>query len=323
MAGVWRGRQVEEAVAQEFNVQLVDKLKSMYTADMRSDSSNRAQYVDLWDPKSYGNDPVLKDAVSLMTPETRAYVKSVFGNEFMVRRDMIKDAIGYRKASIGDAWTGTSRWSPEVQTAVKTVTMAIMGNKAYGLLVNSEAVVKDVVKEAKSLIMIKSLVMPAINIASDTVQLLGRGVPVADIVRSTPKKMVEVNAYVKGRVRKMEAEGEFYVAQGTKDFNKQLKLKAEIQSISDAQKRLSIWPLIQAGEFGLIADVGNSLGDLDLTQGKLAEFIEKLTDKLPEAVRTAGNYALIGSDTPLYEGIQKTMEYGDFIMKCLYYVSVT
>lgn len=141
----------------------------------------------------------------------------------------------------------------------------------------------------------------------------------SDIVRSTPKKMVEVNAYVKGRVRKMEAQGELYVAQGTQDFNKQLKLKAEIQSISDAQKRLSIWPLIQAGEFGLIADVGNSRGDLDLTQGKLAEFIEKLTDKLPPAVVKAGNYALIGSDTPLYEGIQKTMEYGDFIMKCLYY----
>jgi hypothetical protein len=83
--------------------------------------------------------------------------------------------------------------------------------------------------------------------------------------------------------------------------------------------RLSIWPLIRNGEFGLIADVGNSRGDLDLVNGRMAKFIKNLTDKLPPAVYKAGNYALIGSDTPLYEGIQKTMEYGDFIMKALYY----
>ena len=169
--------------------------------------------------------------------------------------------------------------------------------------------------------MIKSLVMPAINIASDTVQLLGRGVPMADIVRSVPRKITEVQAYARNRLRKMDLETKLYVAEGAKEFNEQLKLKAEIQAIDDMNSRLSIWPLIQNGEFGLIADLKNAKtdDDLDVPQAKMAEFIGKLTEKLPKSLLKAGNYALIGSDTPLYEGIQKTMEYGDFIMKALYY----
>ena len=319
MVGVWRGRQVEEQVAQEFNRQLIDKLHAMYKADLKSDSANRSQYIDLLNSKSYGNDKIIKDAIALMTPETRAYAKELFGDKLMVRRDLVNDVIGYRKASIGDAWTGTSRWSPETQAAVKNVMMSLMGNKAYQHLINAEGILKEVVGETKSLIMIKSLVMPAINIASDTVQLITRGVALSTIMSSTPKKVAEVLYYVKGNLRRLEAEGELRAAQGTGDHNKQLKLKAELQSIQDGAKRLSIWPLIEAGEFGLIADLGNSRGDLDMVQGKMHQFIEKLTDKLPPAVLKAGNYALIGSDTPLYEGIQKTMEYGDFIMKALYY----
>jgi hypothetical protein len=119
----------------------------------------------------------------------------------------------------------------------------------------------------------------------------------------------------------MDLETKLYVAEGAKEFNEQLKLKAEIQAIDDMNSRLSIWPLIQNGEFGLIADLKNAKtdDDLDVPQAKMAEFIGKLTEKLPKSLLKAGNYALIGSDTPLYEGIQKTMEYGDFIMKALYY----
>jgi hypothetical protein len=205
-----------------------------------------------------------------------------------------------------------------------------MGNNAYKILVAAEGIGTEIVNEVKSAIMIKSLVMPAINIASDTVQLMGRGVPIADIIKSTPKKIAEVASFVKGRVRRLDAEAEMYVAQGAKKFGEVARLKSEILAIHDMDTRLSIWPLIQNGEFGLIADVGNSRGDLiadvgdsrgdlDLVNGRMAQFLQKLTDKLPPAVLKAGNYALIGSDTLLYEGIQKTMEYGDFIMKALYY----
>jgi len=319
MAGVWRGRQVEEAVAHKFNTELIDKMHEMYKSDIQKSAANKSQYVNLFDPKSYDNDAPTRQAVSLMSPQTKAYIKSVFGNKFMVRRDMINDSIGYHKASIGDAWTGNSRWSPETLDVVKNISMAIWGNKAYANLVNSEGVWKEAVKEVKSIIMIKSLLMPAVNLAADTFQLMGRGVPLATIAKSTPQKLSEINAHVKGKLRKMDAEGELFAAQGAKNYNKVQKLKAEIQSINDSDRRLSIWPLIKAGEFGMVADVGNSRGDLALTGGRLQEFMEGLTSKLPEAVRTAGNYALIGEDTPLYQGIQKSMEYGDFIMKALYY----
>jgi hypothetical protein len=40
---------------------------------------------------------------------------------------------------------------------------------------------------------------------------------------------------------------------------------------------------------------------------------------LPESMQTAGRYALVTRDTALYRGLQKSVEYGDFLGKALYY----
>ncbi len=86
---------------------------------------------------------------------------------------------------------------------------------------------------------------------------------------------------------------------------------------------MSIWPLIEAGEFTSIADVGMQAEDLELTSGKLASYIERMVDKLPESVRTAGRYALITKDTALFRGLQKSVQYGDFIAKAVLFDDLT
>ncbi|WP_211259256.1 hypothetical protein, partial [Dyella japonica] len=67
-----------------------------------------SQYVNLLGKI---DDPVLADAINLMNIETRHKAEELFGkDELWVRRDMLNDALGYRAASIGDVWTGNSRW---------------------------------------------------------------------------------------------------------------------------------------------------------------------------------------------------------------------
>jgi hypothetical protein len=56
-----------------------------------------------------------------------------------------------------------------------------------------------------------------------------------------------------------------------------------------------------------------------LSQGKLNEYIDKLVDKLPESVKTAGRYAWISRDTALFKGLQRSIEYGDFLGKAILY----
>lgn len=316
--GVWRGRQVEEAKAQRFNDMLIENLHSMYENDIKMSASNKSQYVNLLGSKL---DPVTADALKLMNSETRQKAESLFGpGELWVRRDMLNDALGYRAASVGDAWSGNSRWSPETLDTFKKAMLGVFGNRAYKYVMGGENLVQNLVKEAKTLIVVKSVVVPAVNFLANLYQMVARGVPVKNIAKSIPQKTAEINQYLKSRLRQVDAEAELRAATNPNQIR---KLKAEIQSISDSHKRLSIWPLLEAGEFSSIADAGIGRDDILITEGKLHEYMDKLADKLPKSVRNAGRYALITKDTALFQGIQKTVEYSDFIAKAIIYDELT
>ena len=316
--GVWRGRQVEEAKAQRFNDMLIENLHSMYENDIKMSASNKSQYVNLFGSKL---DPVTADALKLMNSETRRKAESLFGEgELWVRRDMLNDALGYRAASVGDAWSGNSRWSPETLDTFKKAMLGVFGNRAYKYTMGGENLVQNLVKEAKTLIVVKSVVVPAVNFLANLYQMVARGVPVKNIAKSIPQKTAEINQYLKSRLRQVDAEAELRAATNPNQIR---KLKAEIQSITDSHKRMSIWPLLEAGEFSSIADAGIGRDDILITEGKLHEYMDKLADKLPKSVRNAGRYALITKDTALFQGIQKTVEYSDFIAKAIIYDDLT
>lgn len=316
--GVWRGRQVEEAKAQKFNDMLIENLHKMYEDDIKMSPSNKSQYVNLFGSKL---DPVTADALKLMNSETRQKAESLFGQgELWVRRDMLNDALGYRAASVGDAWSGNSRWSPETLDTFKKAMLGVFGNRAYKYTMGGENLVQNLVKEAKTLIVVKSVVVPAVNFLANLYQMVARGVPVKNIAKSIPQKTAEINQYLKSRLRQVDAEAELRAATNPNQIR---KLKAEIQSITDSHKRMSIWPLLEAGEFSSIADAGIGRDDILITEGKLHEYMDKLADKLPKSVRNAGRYALITKDTALFQGIQKTVEYSDFIAKAIIYDELT
>lgn len=315
--GMWRGRQVEEGFSQAFNESLIDNMHDMYQKDLNESADNIRQYVNVFN----STDKVLRDAVKLFTPDTLAYIESTFGKEFFVRKDMLEDALGYRAASIGDAWTGNTRWSPETQKAVRNIAVAAMGNDAYKTLINAEKTIQNIVSDAKVLIVVKSVIVPAVNIISNFYQLASRGVPVKFMATAVPKKLAEIDMYTRSLVRRIEAEAELRAAGG--DVRTERRLKTEIQAINDSHKRMSIWPLIEAGEFSGISDAGITREDIPLTSGRMQAFLESAVNKLPDGARTLGRYALVTKDTALYQGLQKTVEYGDFIAKAVLFEDLT
>ena len=321
MIGVWRGRQVEEATSQIYNEQLIDKLKAMYDADMKESSSNKAQYVNLLDSKTAKENPVIADAVSLFTNETLDYIREKFGEEFWVRRDMVRDAVGERSASVGDLWNGVSNMSKHNRDHLRKALVGALGIDAFRKVVTAERLLQNFMADMRTLIVVKSVIVPAANFVSNIYQLISRGVPILYIAKTMPAKLAEIDSYAKTQLRQIEAEAELRAATGNAVAER--KLKTEIQSIKDAHKRMSIWPLIEAGEFSSIADVGMQAEDLELTSGKLASYVEGLVDKLPESVKTAGRYAMITKDTALYRGLQKSVQYSDFVAKAVLFDDLT
>jgi hypothetical protein len=323
MLGVWRGRQVEEELSAVYNNELIDKLADMYDTDLNESKANAERYINVFDQREQAKDPVLKDAVALITPAMKRQIEQKFGKQFWIRRDMLNDVLGYRSASVGDAWTGNSRWSEDTQKHFQRIAMSVFGNKAYRYAVNAERTFQNLVSDMKTMIVVKSVVVPVANLVSNAYQLAGRGVPIKDIITGMPKKTAEVKAYVANELRRIEADAELRAAEGRRDAVAVRKLRTEIQSIEDSHKRLSIWPLIQAGEFSAVSDGKATAEEIELTSGRLHGYIEQLVDKLPPGIKTAGRYALITKDTALFQGMQTAVEYGDFLAKAILYDDLT
>lgn len=316
--GIWRGRQLEEASADQFNQILVERLHDMW--DKRSVGDEEA-FVDLFDPKSH-NDPVIADAVKLLTPQMRRHIENAFGGEgFMVRKSMVNDVIGYRSASIGDLWTGVTRVPPETAKVAANVLTAVMGKDAYKYLVTGEKLWQNFVSDARTTIVVRSVIVPASNMISNVYQLASRGVPLKDILRGMPKKLAEIQAYHENHQKEIKLEAELLSVQN--DPTKSRALKAQIQSLKDGHRRLSIWPLIAAGEFSSVSEATVMREESTLFEGKVTQYMESLVDKLPDSVRTAGRYAIISRDTALFQGLQRAVEYGDFLAKAVLYDDLT
>jgi hypothetical protein len=316
--GIWRGRQVEEKSAIEINKELVRKLHDVWS---KKDTGRENEYVNLLDKKSH-NDPVIEDAVKLFTPEMLEEIKQVFGGDgFMVRKDMVNDAIGYRAASIGDVWTGVTRISPDTAKIAANIATAMFGPKAYQRFVTAEKLWQNFVGDARTTIVVRSMVVPMANLISNVYQLAARGVPLVNVSRGMISKLAEVRSYHANRILEVRLEAEILASKN--NIVRSNALKAELRSIQDGHKRLTIWPLIAAGEFSSVSEATVDRENTTLFEGKMSEYIEGLVSKLPDEIQTAGRYAIVSRDTALFQGLQRAVEYGDFLAKAVLYDDLT
>jgi hypothetical protein len=229
----------------------------------------------------------------------------------------VADAIGYRAASVGDLWSGNSYLNPKVTKEAQRLLMGAFGKDAYRYLVRGEQVIQGLVADAKTTIVVRSVVVPAVNFLSNIYQMISRGIPIAYISKMMPRMLNEARYYTNNRLRLNELEAELRAAETNEPEAK--RLRAKIQVINDQFKRLSIWPLIEAGEFSSISETGLDVNEALLADGKLSDFIERQVDKLPPSVRTLAKYGIVSKDTALYKGLQRSVEYGDFMAKAILY----
>lgn len=315
--GAWRGRQAEEGLATQYNTGLVGVLRDYWNNEK---NTRDTEYVNLADPAN--RDAVLDHIWSVIPKEMKTEIGEAFGFDidgnpiFMVRKDMLNDALGYPGASVGDFFTGKNRINPQVNEAIRKGLTAIMGPPAYQWLVQTERGWQSTVSAAKATIVIRSVVIPFANIVSNIMQMLARCVPLRSFGKPLMHKVHETNVFLRNKVRLAELEAQGIAARG--DTQRVAALRAKYRAIEDENKRLSIWPLIDRGEFASIAD-GLSEADKVVDNHRLMDMIEDQVNKLPEGVKTAGKYAIVSRDTALFKLLNRSVQYGDFIAKALVY----
>lgn len=311
LLGIQRGRQVEEAVAGNFNTVIADELEREYVR-----SNKKGEFINLLDTELGKTDKVVADALSIMNREFLRYGKAQYGR-IMVKKEMLNNVIGYRQLSLASLFDGTTNMDERTRKAIVRAIEQYIGPKAYYYLVRGEEIWRGVVGDAKQLIVVKSVIVPAINALSNIVHLMGRGVPVADIVSGIPRKLAEIEKYTSAQKRIIEIEGEILAAEGKPSVI--TKLQAEKALLEEANARLSITPLLRAGEFASIVSAKIDQESVNLQKGKIAEYMEGQINRLDGGVKTTAKNLLLTKDTAIYQFLQKSVDYGDFIAKSIIY----
>lgn len=310
--GRWRGRQIEESTAENINRVIVDELERAYNNDTK-----KGEYVDLLNMNT--NDPVIKDALAVLNKNAIRYSKDTHGR-MMVRKELLNNVIGYRQAGVADIWNGISRFSPATRRGIQRALETLIGPKAFKYMVAGEDTLRGVVADAKQLIVVKSVVIPAVNSLSNILHMVARGVPVASIARGIPRKLAEIEQYSQGMKRVIEIESEILA---TSEPAKVRRLEAERASILEHQKSMTVYPLIESGEFASIVSVQIDQESGDLSKGRVAEYLERKINSLPSTGRTLANNLLITKNTAIYQFLQKSVDYGDFVAKAILYDDIT
>lgn len=312
--GQWMGRQHEEIHGARINEVLLDRLTDMWTRANNQSRTN--EFVDLFELAK--TDPVIADALRLMPDDMKSRVMARMDGKFMVRRTMYDNVIGFRSMSIGDLWTGNTRLKEENREALVNTITGLIGPKAYRYLTMGEQAWSNLMGDARVAIVVKSVLVPVLNATANFYQLMANGIGPIQIAQKTAEYLRETHLYAKNQMEYQRLSVELAAAEGAQRPDNARRIETEMRKIEDLNRQLAIYPLIEAGEFSQITE-GLSHDDLEMSNGRIWDRLEKLADKLPPAVKTAGRYALVTKDTALFAGLARAVAYTDFVAKAVLY----
>jgi len=233
---------------------------------------------------------------------------------------MVNNAVGYREPSVMDAWSNNTRFDEKTQKVFRDTAMLIMGRNAFTKLGHAEKFWQAGVSIAKNTIVIRSIIVPLSNLGSNFNQLLTMGVRIRDIGSGMQTGLVEISGYLKRTERRDEIQA--LMARHRNDKIRMRKLETELKTLDDTDKRMSIWKLVEAGEFSTISE-GLTDADAAIGTGRLADWMQDKMEKVPAQFGTLGRYGMITRDTALFQGMARSTQYGDFLSKAVLYNHLT
>jgi len=307
LMGEWRGRQVEAAYAEISNQELLDTLDKTY-----KEFTDKDGFININDPKALAKNFGQREAQRLMSPQ---FKEMVGRKPVWVRRDMVKEVLGYRNLSAVQIWEHNNPVSKATASVLDTM-FGFAGRNAYADVLKAERAWQETVAFTKDAIVVKSVFVPAVNMVSNIVQLAMNGINPLAIAAAVPNKVREAEHYLKLRAQKVTLE---IARESATSQEEKAKKQRQLDAVQAQMHKLSIWPLIEAGEFTSLSDgmykpehikeVGTGLGDA----------LKKRIDALPKGVSTAVKWAYLSHDTKAYQLLQKATQYGDFVAKAVLY----
>lgn len=302
--GIWLGRQAEESIAQSMNDVVANEMLRRWNEDKKEKAG---EYVNI----AQGKTAVERDMWNSIPEQTRDMLKKKFGGAVMVRKDMRNNTVGYRSASVSDVFTGLSELPEGLRKTVESAAYGLLGKDAYRYLVLGERALQGAVSLAKDIIIVRSGVVALANSLSNQLQLLANGIPATQLLQIQTKKGAEAETHLRNQKKIAQLTLKL---ESTSNATERRSIEREMQRLNDASKRLSIWPLLEAGMLPKISE-GLSEQDEYTLISDVTGWLENKSKQLPPGLNRAARYAVMAKDTALYQGMNRFIQFSDFVAK--------
>lgn len=266
------GRREEVGVSKIVNENLVNCLYDMWDKAQKGDRLTReSSFINLVEEAK--RDKVLQQTLELIPPDLLKALYDKFGeNTIMVRKDVLQDCFGERTASVADIFTGNTRWGPRAQAILRDSLKAFLGKRAFEHAVNAEKIIQGVMTNARKTIVVKSVIVPAMNFAANFVQLTMHGISPFEVAKQVPRKIAEIERYIRLKKEQLDLRAEIDL-DPTNDSKVQ-QLNARINMIDGEIRSMSSYPLLMRGEYSSIMDIAINTQDIDVLRDSFG-FIER------------------------------------------------
>ncbi len=314
--GALAGSVYDKAMTKPHNEQMIDALKQQYDLDIAEGKADMYLRVS-----GRSTDKELKDLYNILPYETRQYAQKVFGTDSIpVRAEFIPVVFGYRKLSIGQLWQDGGVDNNLFQNAVKAMFDALFGAAGMQRATQLERGLQDLVRIAKSNVVVRMGEITLANLVSNTYDLVINGLTVKQAIAD------QVTGYKKGieyvrhgqRIAELDLllKADHNPAERTKMINERTQLK-HLQSINPVAE------LIEAGLLQtIVMDVANDPDPFSYSS-MIANKIDTQLNKLPEQAADATKFVFMTRDSASFEFMNKITQFSDFAARYALYKQLT
>lgn len=322
----YRTRQLRESAAADINTVAADLAYEDWAN--ATPAQRKTEFVDLLDIEHAGflakhiDARLVKEALNKLDVKTLSRIRQLFGGHFYVRKDVVYSYIGYRKKSVEDIFDNNFFLPNAAENIISGMLTGMFGPKIRHYLANAEAFLEAAATYARETIIIRSVKVPAMNAAMNTLLLhFALNIPWKDIARLMKESFLETEQY--NRLHQEELDLQYAISNATTTAEKE-ELEQKLENNRLKQQNLTIYKLINEGEYSdVISQNARIIEEVEVTKANLMDRFEHLADKLSKTQKGALGNLLMTRNSELYQLMAKTVNYGDWIAKCIGYKYMT
>lgn len=331
LLGVQAGATFDKVESPKQNRTALKALKEHYNQNF---SHSSADFIHI---AHTSTDKRMREIWDMLPAATKQDVQAVWGNNGLwVPKNMVDVLFGYRKYSLAEAF---EKENPNViERFMMGVIRSVLYNYArFGKKMDDAAakryakraaimtrrgedVWKELVRETKDFIVVKTGTVLYGNMVSNLMMLMGKDVPLIPAMKDMFVAWRAAIDYDRDShaLRKLE----LLVASGygSKSMD---EVQAEIARLRDALSRNPVGELVEAGMKPTIVEDLNMEEDQYSYKSQLTQWVEEKTDRLSPGVKNAGRFMYMTHDTTVYQFLSKATQYSDFVARYAMYKHLT